>query len=54
MNKESDILVIDDEQVIIDAVIKICSLDNYSVDAALNVKTAIEKIAKNYYSKMDC
>ena len=54
MNKESDILVIDDEQVIIDAVIKICSLDNYSVDAALNVKTAIEKIAKNYYSIIIC
>jgi len=49
MNKTADILVIDDEQVIIYAVIKICSLDNYSVDAALNVKTAIEKISKNYY-----
>lgn len=49
MNKNTNILVIDDEQVIIDAVIKICSLNNYSVDVALNVKTAMEKISKNYY-----
>lgn len=54
MNKGSDILVIDDEQVIIDAVAKICSLDNYSVDAALTVKTAIEKILKNYYPIIIC
>jgi len=54
MNKASDILVIDDEQVIIDAVRKICSLDNYSIDAALNVKTAIEKISKNYYTIIIC
>jgi CheY-like chemotaxis protein/glycine cleavage system H lipoate-binding protein len=49
MSKTSDILVIDDEQVIIDAVIKICSLDNYSIDSVLNVKTAIEKISQNYF-----
>lgn len=54
MNKTSDILVIDDEQVIIDAVIKICSLDNYSVDYALDVKTGIEKILKNYYPIIIC
>jgi FixJ family two-component response regulator/glycine cleavage system H lipoate-binding protein len=54
MNNSSNILVIDDEQVIINAVIKICSLENYSVDAALNVKTAIEKISKNYYPIIIC
>jgi FixJ family two-component response regulator/glycine cleavage system H lipoate-binding protein len=54
MSSLTDILVIDDEQVIIDAVIKICSLENYSVDTALNVKTAIEKISKNYYSIIVC
>ncbi|HCY74864.1 MAG TPA: hypothetical protein DHV28_03005 [Ignavibacteriales bacterium] len=54
MNRTSDILVIDDEQVIIDAVIKICSLDNYSVDTALDVKTATEKITKNYYPIIIC
>ena len=54
MSKTSDILVIDDEQVVIDAVIKICALENYSVDAALNVKAAIEKITKNHYAIIIC
>lgn len=54
MQKKSDILIIDDEQVIIDAVIKICSIENYSVDSAGNVKTAIEKLSKHYYSIIIC
>ena len=54
MNKVKDILVIDDEQVIIDAVVKICSLDNYTVDTALNFKEAVEKISKNYYPIILC
>jgi FixJ family two-component response regulator/glycine cleavage system H lipoate-binding protein len=54
MSKPSDILVIDDEKVIIDAVVKICSFENYSVDVALNVKAAIEKISKKYYSIIVC
>lgn len=48
------LLVIDDEQVIIDAVIKICSLENYTVDYALNTITALEKISRNYYSIIVC
>lgn len=54
MSKPTNILIIDDEQVIIDAVVKICSLENYSVDSAMNVKTAIEKISKNYYPIIVC
>ncbi len=54
MNTIPRILVIDDEQVILDAVIKICSLENYNVDIATNVKTAIEKISGNYYSIIVC
>lgn len=54
MSRTLDILVIDDEQVIIDAVIKICALDNYSIDSANNFKTAIEKISKNHYSIILC
>jgi CheY-like chemotaxis protein/glycine cleavage system H lipoate-binding protein len=54
MNKAKDILVIDDEQVIIDAVIKICSLENYTVDAASNFKDALEKISKHYYPIILC
>jgi YesN/AraC family two-component response regulator len=54
MEKAADILIIDDEQVIVDAVIKICSMENYSVDTALNVKTALEKINKNFYRIIIC
>jgi FixJ family two-component response regulator/glycine cleavage system H lipoate-binding protein len=54
MSKEHEILVIDDEQVIIDAVIKIGSIDNYSVDSAINVTTAIEKISKHFYPIIVC
>jgi FixJ family two-component response regulator len=54
MIKATDILVIDDEQVVIDAVTKICALDNYSVDSALGVKSALEKISKNYYQIIIC
>ena len=54
MSKDHEILVVDDEQVIIDAVIKICSIDNYNVDSALNVTTAIEKISKNFYPIIVC
>ncbi len=54
MNKQSNILVIDDENVIIDGVVKICSLENYSIDTALNVTAAIEKFSKKYYSIIIC
>lgn len=54
MNKKADILVVDDEQVILDAVVKIGSLGNYSIDTALNVKGAIERISKNYYPILIC
>ena len=49
MTKTSNILVIDDEQVVIDAVKKICLLDNYSVDVAMSVSQALEKISNNNY-----
>jgi YesN/AraC family two-component response regulator len=54
MSKTADILVIDDEQVIIDGLIKICSLENYTVDSALNVQSAVEKISKNRYPIIVC
>ncbi len=54
MKKAADILVIDDEQVVIDAVTKICALDNYTVDSALGVKSALEKISKNFYDIIIC
>ena len=54
MNTSADILIIDDEQVIIDAILKICSLENYSAESALNVQAAIEKISRKYYSIIVC
>ena len=54
MKERSDILVIDDEQVIVEAVDKICKLEDYPVDAALNVKTALEKISKHHYPIIIC
>lgn len=48
MDKTADILIIDDEQVIIDAMLKICALEDYSVDSAINTKTGLEKISKNF------
>lgn len=54
MTKSADILIIDDEQVIVDAVIKICSLENYSAEAVLCVKHALEKIQKHKYSIIIC
>ncbi len=54
MNRTADILAIDDEQVILDGLIKICSLEKYVVDSALNVQSAIEKIAANEYPIVLC
>lgn len=54
MSKEFDILVIDDEQVILDAVVKIASLGNYTVDTAFSIKNASEKILKNSYPIILC
>jgi len=54
MSEAPHILVIDDEQVIIDGIMKACSLENYSLDVAINVKAALEKISKNYYPIILC
>ncbi|HSP88871.1 MAG TPA: response regulator [Ignavibacteriaceae bacterium] len=54
MKKDWDILVIDDEQVIIDAVIKICTAENFSVDSAIDVKAALQKFEKNNYKIIVC
>lgn len=54
MKKDFDILVVDDEQVVIDAVVKICSSENYSVDTAIDAKDALQKFDKNNYSLIIC
>ncbi len=54
MNKQFDILVIDDEQVIVDAVSKICAAEGLKVDSSINAADAILKIKKNVYKIIIC
>ena len=52
--KQWDILVIDDEQVIIDAVVKICQSENFTVDSAVDAQIALTKLVKNIYRLIIC
>lgn len=54
MRSTYDILIIDDEQVIIDAVIRICSTEQLKVDAALDGATALKKVKNNSYRLIIC
>jgi CheY-like chemotaxis protein/glycine cleavage system H lipoate-binding protein len=50
----ADILVVDDEQVIVDAVVKICSLENYKVTPATEAATAVQLLQSGTYGLMMC
>jgi len=54
MGKEFDILIIDDEQVIIDAVARLCSAEGWSVDWAKDAATGLEKTENNQYQLIIC
>jgi CheY-like chemotaxis protein/glycine cleavage system H lipoate-binding protein len=54
MNKQFDILIVDDEQVIIDAVNKICTAEGYKVDYSIDANDALVKIKKNIYNLIIC
>ncbi len=54
MSKKYEILIIDDEQVIVDSVVKICNGEGYTIDSALNAQIAIQKIDKNQYELIVC
>jgi FixJ family two-component response regulator/glycine cleavage system H lipoate-binding protein len=49
MSKKYDILVIDDEQIVIDAVVKIFSAEGFEVDTAVDAQTGLVKLSKNSY-----
>lgn len=49
MNKQFDILVVDDESVIINAVQKICSAEGLKVDSSADAADALSKVEKNSY-----
>lgn len=54
MPNKFDILVIDDEQVIIDSILKVASMNNYSVDYVTFGKLGLEKIIKGSYKLIIC
>ncbi len=54
MKKSTDILIIDDEQVIIDSVIKAARFDNLAVDSAMNAAEGIKLFKNNEYKLILC
>jgi len=54
MNSSFDILMIDDEQVIINAVVRICSVEHLKVDTAMDAGEALDKAKKNSYHLIIC
>ena len=54
MKKNYDILVIDDEQVVIDSVIKLCLAENLTVDSVLDASDGLEKVKKKSYKLIIC
>lgn len=51
---KTDILIIDDEQVIIDAIKKIAKYESFTVDATLDAKEAIKKLDGTTYRLIIC
>ena len=54
MSNKGNILVIDDEQVILDAVKKICGSEDFDVEESLNAKDALNKLDKKKFDLMFC
>jgi CheY-like chemotaxis protein len=54
MGKYIDVLAIDDEQIILDAIRKICEDHNLTVDAVLDVALAEKKLIENDYGLILC
>lgn len=54
MSKNFDILIIDDEQVVLDSVVKICSSEDLTVDPAPDATTGLNKLSKNTYRLIIC
>lgn len=50
MANEEKIIIIDNEQVILDAVSKIASSEGWKIDAALNAQDGLNKLSSNQYS----
>jgi len=51
---ETDILIIDDEQVIIDAIIKIANYENFTTNSTLDANEALKKLERTTYKLIIC
>jgi CheY-like chemotaxis protein len=54
MSSVYDLLIVDDEQVVVDGVVRICSEEQLKVDSALDAQDALAKVAKNAYRLILC
>lgn len=54
MNKEPKILAIDDEQVILDSIVKLCSTEGWHVDAVIDATRGIKKLKEQAYDLIIC
>ena len=54
MDSKREILIIDDEQVILDAISKIAGSEGFIVETVLNANEALTKINHNHYSVILC
>ena len=49
MKETIHILAIDDEQVILDSIVKLCSLEDWQVDTAIDAESGLEKLSNKKY-----
>lgn len=54
MSKPIDILVIDDEEVVRDAVCRVCRAGGLTIEATADARTGLEKVQKNAYRLVVC
>ena len=49
MKEAVHILAVDDEQVILDSIVKLCSLEDWQVDTAIDAESGLEKLSSKTY-----
>ncbi len=50
MTKSVEILAIDDEQIILDSIVKLCSAEGWAVDTAESAQAGLEKVRRHSYA----
>lgn len=54
MSKSAHLLAIDDEQVILDSIVKLCSVEEWQVDAVLSAEEGLKKLHHHSYDLIIC